>query len=154
MPGDFSFNSSFKPLLRESKKVMKNVKFLLFAFLGLVTLSCTIDGEHAKIISIYEGRWSGTYTGPEDSGVWEMQVNKEGQITGITKSNMMEGSSVVKGSVQNSGAVYVSTGSTSGGAIFIGEMSGDVATGSWVNKSVDFNGEWSGDLKFTTVQKK
>ncbi len=124
---------------------MKKVKILLFGIIGLMTLSCSIGDENAKIISIYEGSWSGTYTGTKDNGDWELQVDKEGNITGITKSYVNEGISKVEGSVYSNGDLYVSSGTTSGGTVFIGEMSGNIVKGSWVNEVEDFSGEWTGN---------
>ena len=118
-------------------------KILTLGAVAVFSFSCSLS-EHGEIKSIYEGVWTGSYTGSEDAGTWEMIVDSKGNITGSIISEVLSYDYEIIGNVENTGELYMSCGTTSSGATFTGYMFGDVTNGTWENPSVNITGEWDG----------
>lgn len=103
--------------------------------------------ETVEFISIYEGVWAGTYTGPDDSGTWIMKVDSKGEISGAISSELFGINYDITGHVENSGELYMSNGETSSGATFRGYINGDTTNGTWENSAVNITGVWDGTRK-------
>ena len=125
----------------------------LLLFLAVITLtfqSCSNsdDNEEAVITSSFTGNWTGTYTGTGDNGTWDIDVAANGTVTGTATSNVFIENYNVNGTVDTSGLLTSTFGSTSAGGTFNGQMTGNAASGTWVNPSAGssgMNGNWSGN---------
>lgn len=122
------------------------VKFTVIGFILFSFPSCSLS-EDVEIKSIFQGLWVGSYTGEEDFGTWEMHVNETGEIIGTIYSDLLEQEFEIMGTIQNTGALIVSSGTTTSGAVFTGYMIDNEANGTWKNASIAITGEWKGVRK-------
>jgi len=125
------------------KTFIKNSKvtFLILIIIGISAIACSSDDDY---VSEYQGIWSGRYTGNEDEGKWELTVDTKGNITGILTSDVIVQTFQLGGKVKKDGKLNLAIGNVSSGASFSGEMSGELASGTWVIESENLSGEWSG----------
>lgn len=122
------------------------VKFAVMGFILAFFPSCSLSGD-VEVKSIFQGIWAGSYTGEEDFGTWEMHVNETGEIIGTVYSDLLEQQYEIIGTIQNTGEVIVSSGTTTSGAVFTGYMIENQANGTWENALLAITGEWEGVRK-------
>ena len=127
---------------------MKKIAFLsVFIIVTLSYQSCSSnnddddDNDEPKIE--FAGEWSGSYTG-DLNGIWTANISNEGIVNGtVTTSTGQSGS--LSGTVRANGLFTATAGSTTGGSDFIGNLSGDIATGTWKDRTSDLHGTWEGE---------
>jgi hypothetical protein len=119
---------------------MKMISSLTIILATFLLFACKKDNDAQP--SQYEGNWKGVYSGDE-SGTWNININKKGVVTGSAKSNA---STIyeLNGNVTNSGSFSATAGSTSTGTTFTGQLSENNASGTWKNTLVNVKGVWSG----------
>lgn len=122
---------------------MKKLIFLPILIITLFISSCS-SGEDNSNSTSFEGSWSGQYIGADDNGTWSMTVDGNGSISGTTTSNVFTDTFEVNGNVQANGNLSATVGSVSSGAIFVGVMLEDTASGSWANSNLNQSGKWTG----------
>lgn len=125
---------------------MKNIKkiqvyVLLITLVAIMFSGCNKDDGSA---SISKGHWSGTYTGTGDSGIRDIYINSAGKISGIALSNIFYESYELTGNTDTNGHFNATFGTTSLGGSFTGQMTGNSASGTWVNDYLNMNGTWTG----------
>ena len=115
---------------------MKNKIYLLLVIL-MVFIGCSKGGS-SDSNCIYDGYWTGTYSGDESGIVY-------GSISNCSISGYVDDgidSYPVSGSVTNNGAFSATAGSASTGAVFQGQLSGNTGSGTWINASAGLQGTW------------
>jgi len=125
---------------------MKKTILLTFTFLTLIFLnSCSNnDDNNSTPAFTYQGNWSGTYTGTQDNGIWNANVNSSGVVTGTATSSVFTESYQLNGTVSNIGVFNATFGTSSVGGQFNGQMNETNASGTWTNTSANMNGNWTG----------
>ncbi len=122
---------------------MKKQILLLTIILGLMTLACSKNDDDQK--SEFQGTWTGTYAGTQDSGSWTANIDSNGKVTGTTVSTVFNVSLQLNGIISSSGAFTATAGSASNGAEFSGQMTATTGSGTWVNTNAGISGTWSGN---------
>lgn len=114
------------------------IAMLIFAF------SCKKSDDKSFA---YSGHWTGTYTGT-DAGTWQADITDDGKFTGTAASNLAPTYPfAITGTVSDSGhieATYSLSGIT---ANFMGQITGNNASGTWAADSLSVGGTWSGVRK-------
>ena len=109
----------------------------------LIVSSCSNDEEADTIDSKLVGSWSGTYSG-DDRGVWTVNVNASGQVTGTATSTFTTDSAAISGSVSSNGTLSATLGNSENRE-FVGLLEEDnTASGTWVDTQRDQSGTWAG----------
>lgn len=123
---------------------MKKLTLFLTLLFGIVIISCSNDDDNKISTSEFQGNWSGIYTGNDDNGNWNMNIDENGVITGTVTSNIFNFTTETNGNVQENGNLEVTVGASNNGATFQGTMNVDenTAGGTWENGT--FNGTWNG----------
>ena len=112
-------------------------------FMILIVSSCSNDEEADTIDSKLVGSWSGTYSG-DDRGVWTVNVNASGQVTGTATSTFTTDSAAISGSVSSNGTLSATLGNSENRE-FVGLLEEDnTASGTWVDTQRDQSGTWAG----------
>lgn len=111
--------------------------FALICSLFLI-VSCRNEADS----SAFEGRWKGIYTGTE-SGTWDININDQGVISGTAMASYLSDYEV-KGTVTSEGSFKATVGTTSAGAVFTGQLSGNSGSETWTNNYTQDSGVWSG----------
>ena len=140
---NFMKDKIFVGRLEGFKKTVKTTNYGFLIWIVISFSSCSfLETEEVK--SIYEGVWTGSYTGQDDYGRWKMVVDVKGSISGSIRSELFDNSFEVSGNVENSGELYMSSGETSSGATFKGLMFANSTSGTWENPVADISGVWDG----------
>lgn len=121
---------------------MKKAIFFLSILSLIIFASCSNDNDP---VSPNQGHWIGTFTGNGDNGTFDMNVAANGQITGTCYSLVENVTFNCTGTVNSSGQVSVTAGTTSIGSAFSGTMNGSTANGTWINNiNTSYYGTWTG----------
>ena len=137
--------SKLKPKLKLNIKTneMKKLIFLPILILTILITSCSSDDDNSSS-SIFEGNWSGQYTGNDDNGNWTVNINSDGIVSGTATSTVFSESYDINGTTSENGTLTATLGTTSAGGEFIGQLNGNSGNGTWTNTSVNYNGNWTG----------
>lgn len=132
-----------------SKKLsMKKLLLLSLAVFTFMIQSCSSsDDERSVATSQFAGNWSGTFTGTEDNGTWDINISTSGVIVGTAISDVYLNDFDINGSVTSSGVLSSTFGTVSSGSVFNGQMDGvsNTASGTWINIDEGINGAWTGN---------
>lgn len=127
------------------------IKFVILVFaiaMGFTLTSCSSndDGDDRQK-SEFQGEWTGTFTGNQESGSWTASIDSDGNVTGTTTSTVYTVSLQLKGKVSSGGAFTATAGTASNGAEFTGNLKGSTGSGTWVNEFAGLSGTWVGNKK-------
>jgi len=126
----------------KNRFIQKLVVLPIFLMI-LIGSSCSNDEEADTIDSNLVGSWSGTYSG-DDRGVWTVNVNASGQVTGTATSTFTTDSAAISGSVSSNGTLSATLGNSENRE-FVGQLEEDnTASGTWVDTQRDQTGTWVG----------
>ena len=67
-----------------------------------------------------------------------------GNDGGHLTSSVLNSTYDTQGKVKISGELKMTVGQTASGATFIGEMTGDISSGTWENPKENLHGKWKG----------
>lgn len=123
--------------------MLKKLTVLSLMLTLVIFTSCKEDNPYEE----YEGNWSGTYTG-EDTGVWSVNINTEGAISGSFESDSIQDFPInLTGNVSESGSFNASRIIAGVTIEFIGQLTGSKGNGTWNNQQQEISGTWSGSKK-------
>lgn len=122
---------------------MKKLMYVTICMLLLAVTACSEDDGGQEINPDLVGSWSGTYTG-DDRGVWTVNVSSSGNVTGTATSTFTQDSAPIRGSVNDSGLLSATAGSSEERE-FVGQLNeNNQAAGTWVDNRRDQDGTWQG----------
>jgi hypothetical protein len=121
-----------------------SIKHVVLFSLIVCLLSCTKSNDPTT--NQFAGIWKGDYTGTGDNGSWTMNIAADGKVTGSATSVVFSQTYTVNGTVGSNGQIVITFGTASSGATFTGTLSGNSASGDWINNSRNppYTGTWSG----------
>jgi len=99
----------------------------------------TLNGDGGT--SAFTGQWDGTFSG-DDNGIFSVNINSNGQISGSGYSTNWGESFSLTGSVNSDGSFNAGNAST--GATFTGTIMGNNLTGNWNNPATSESGTFAG----------
>lgn len=123
------------------------IKLISRYFMALIFIFCTLccQTQYSSPDNPFAGNWKGTYTGTGDNGSWDIQVDKDGKVSGNVISTVFIQNFTATGTVSSAGQLSVTAGTVSSGAKFVGTLTGNTGSGTWVNTGTpSYNGNWSG----------
>lgn len=122
---------------------MKQIPLLLL--MSVMLLACKKD-DNKPNTNPFVGAWAGTYTGAQDNGTWEANIDADGQAIGTIKSVVFSQTFQLNGAVDLNGSITMAIGSSSIGGTFGGTLKSDnTASGVWNTGSM--SGTWTGSKK-------
>lgn len=127
---------------------MKTTITILFSIL---LFSCSSSDDSS--IADFQGTWSGQYIGTGgtdnngDNGTFSVIIDENGNVTGSATSIVFSATYQLTGTVNSSGTLSVSFGTSSNGGTFTGNLQRNgTASGTWFNNipTPQFTGTWNG----------
>lgn len=115
--------------------------FYALLLLAIAITSCEKDTPYAP----YQGTWAGTYSG-EDTGSWTADIDEEGKVEGTAVSDSLPGYPFgLTGTVTEGGMFEAEASVLFGTVDFEGQITGQSASGAWVNDEAGLEGTWKGE---------
>ena len=120
------------------------MKKLLYTFLAvsIIFSACKKEEDNAPN-SPFVGYWTGNYSGDYD-GQWNANITSAGEIKGGACSVNLPDEVDLNGTVTNSGDFTAIIGTGSLGINFIGQLSGNSGSGTWISSTDSSTGTWQG----------
>lgn len=122
------------------------MKHLLIAMVVLLA-SCTQDDPPQTFD--YDGTWNARFRPTStdiDSGSAVITVLPNGNATGIVHSEVFNENYTLTGNVSTGGQITISAGTVTSGGSFIGTLSGNAGSGTWLNNTNPtkiYTGTWT-----------
>lgn len=127
--------------MKKSLNLFTLLMFLLFAA-GSCSDKTTPEPENTDHAAM--GDWSGTFEGG-DNGTWQMTVDSEGAFSGsFFSTNSQSSNSIDSGFVDDNGAMSAVINVNGVILDFSGQVTGNSASGTWGNPSINITGTWTG----------
>ncbi len=122
----------------------RNPFIVILLMMSFLIFSCNNDDEPGGV-ELYQGTWSGTYSGDVDNGTWSVQINEMGGISGTATSTVMSMNYGLTGTVNSDGDFLATSGSATTGTTFTGVLTATNGQGTWENNQSGLSGIWSGN---------